>query len=150
MDPVPDPLLLWKSGSAGNRTRDLWICSQEFWPLEHKGGLCNVTMLINWYIPVLNLRFLQRWLERALCCDAIYAVDVHGLSKQPTSSIFMFEEQIKQTTSKKQRYFPVPWFACSGFERWIQYVPPKRQLTSIQHLFKCHFKIRWMLIYSCF
>jgi hypothetical protein len=30
--PVPDPLLLRKSGSSGNRTRDLWICSQE---LDH-------------------------------------------------------------------------------------------------------------------
>ena len=29
MDPVPDPLLLKKACSAGNRTRDLWICSQE-------------------------------------------------------------------------------------------------------------------------
>ena len=29
MDPVPDPLLLRKSGSAGNRTRDLCICSQN-------------------------------------------------------------------------------------------------------------------------
>jgi hypothetical protein len=29
VDPVPDPQLLRKSGSAGNRTRDLWICSQE-------------------------------------------------------------------------------------------------------------------------
>jgi hypothetical protein len=29
VDPVPDPLLLRKSGSAGNRTRDLWICSLE-------------------------------------------------------------------------------------------------------------------------
>jgi hypothetical protein len=27
--PVADPLLLKKFGSAGNRTRDLWICSQE-------------------------------------------------------------------------------------------------------------------------
>jgi hypothetical protein len=27
VDPVPDPLLLRKSGSAGNRTRNLWICS---------------------------------------------------------------------------------------------------------------------------
>jgi hypothetical protein len=26
---VPDPLLLRKSGSAGNRALDLWICSQE-------------------------------------------------------------------------------------------------------------------------
>jgi hypothetical protein len=29
---------LRKSGSAGNRTRDLWICSQELWPLDNKGG----------------------------------------------------------------------------------------------------------------
>jgi hypothetical protein len=34
-DPVPDTLLLRKSGSAGNGTRDLWICSQEFWSLDH-------------------------------------------------------------------------------------------------------------------
>jgi hypothetical protein len=37
--PVPDPLLLRKSGSAGNRTRNLWICSHELWPLDHIGGL---------------------------------------------------------------------------------------------------------------
>jgi hypothetical protein len=38
VDPVPGPLLLRKSGSAVNRTRDLWICSQELWPLDHRGG----------------------------------------------------------------------------------------------------------------
>jgi hypothetical protein len=38
VDPVPDPLFLRKSGSAGNRTRDLWISSQELWPLYHRGG----------------------------------------------------------------------------------------------------------------
>jgi hypothetical protein len=37
VDPIPDPILLRKSGSAGNRTRDLWICSQELWPLDHRG-----------------------------------------------------------------------------------------------------------------
>jgi hypothetical protein len=26
VDPVPDPLIFRRSGSAGNRTRDLWIC----------------------------------------------------------------------------------------------------------------------------
>jgi hypothetical protein len=36
VDPIPDPLLLRNAGSAGNRTRDLWICSQEFWPLDHR------------------------------------------------------------------------------------------------------------------
>ena len=38
MDPVPDPLLLRKSGSAGNRTRELCICSQKLWPLDHRGS----------------------------------------------------------------------------------------------------------------
>jgi hypothetical protein len=39
VDPVPDPLIFRKSGRAGNRTRDLWICSQKLWPLDHRGGL---------------------------------------------------------------------------------------------------------------
>jgi hypothetical protein len=38
VDPVPDPLLLRKLGRAGNRTRNLWICSQKLWPLDHRGG----------------------------------------------------------------------------------------------------------------
>ena len=38
MDPVPDPLLLRKSGSAGDRTRDLCICSHKLWPLDHRRG----------------------------------------------------------------------------------------------------------------
>jgi hypothetical protein len=37
-DPIPNPLLLRKSGRAGNRTRDLWISSQEVWPLVHRSG----------------------------------------------------------------------------------------------------------------
>jgi hypothetical protein len=41
VDPVSDPLLLRKSGSAKNRTWDLWICSQELWPLDHRGGLLS-------------------------------------------------------------------------------------------------------------
>jgi hypothetical protein len=44
MDPVPDPLLLRKSGRPENRTRGLWICSQELRPLDHRGGpIINVT-----------------------------------------------------------------------------------------------------------
>jgi hypothetical protein len=38
VDPIPDPLLLKKSGGAGNRTRDLWICSQALLALDHRGG----------------------------------------------------------------------------------------------------------------
>jgi hypothetical protein len=43
VDPVPDPLLLRKSDSAGNWTRDLWNCCQELWPLDHRGGLLSST-----------------------------------------------------------------------------------------------------------
>jgi hypothetical protein len=43
VNPVPDPLLLRKSGRAENRTRDLWICSQKLWPLDHRGGLFRYT-----------------------------------------------------------------------------------------------------------
>jgi hypothetical protein len=35
---VSEPLLLRKSDHAGNRTRNIWICSQEHWPLYHRGG----------------------------------------------------------------------------------------------------------------
>jgi hypothetical protein len=52
VDAVPDPLLLRKSGNAGNRTRDLWICSQELWPLDHRGGLlyCEAWIKIQLHI----------------------------------------------------------------------------------------------------
>jgi hypothetical protein len=68
VDPVPDPLLLTKSGSAGNRTRDLWICSQELWPLDHRGGVQLITTKINTVfaltagrIPLYQLSNPRRW-----------------------------------------------------------------------------------------
>jgi hypothetical protein len=45
MDPVPDPLLLKKSGSARNRTQDVWICSQELRPMGHIGGPAKCLLL---------------------------------------------------------------------------------------------------------
>jgi hypothetical protein len=36
VNPVPDPLLLTKPDSSENRTWDLWNCSQELWPLDHR------------------------------------------------------------------------------------------------------------------
>jgi hypothetical protein len=52
--PVSDPLLLRKSGSAGNRTRDLWTWRQELWPLGHIGGhhwYCSCWFLLPFYKP---------------------------------------------------------------------------------------------------
>jgi hypothetical protein len=41
VDPVPD-LLLFFLIAPGNRTRDLRICSQELWPLDHRGGQAEI------------------------------------------------------------------------------------------------------------
>jgi hypothetical protein len=49
VDPVPDPLLLRKSGCVGNRTRDLWISSQKLWPLDHRGGHDDHTFMPKYY-----------------------------------------------------------------------------------------------------
>jgi hypothetical protein len=38
VDHVPDPLLLTKSGTAGNRTRNPCICGQKLKPPDHTGG----------------------------------------------------------------------------------------------------------------
>jgi hypothetical protein len=42
------PLLLIRTGRAGNRSRDLWICSQKLWPLDHRGSLIIIITIIIW------------------------------------------------------------------------------------------------------
>jgi hypothetical protein len=46
--PCLDPLLLRKSGSAENRTWDLWICNQEVWPLDHRSSRGYRILDRNW------------------------------------------------------------------------------------------------------
>ena len=69
VNPVPDPLLLRKSGSAGNRTRDLCICIQKLWPLDHRGGQNKNKNQEN-----LALRFKSgEWvMEHVVTCVCIY------------------------------------------------------------------------------
>jgi hypothetical protein len=60
MDPVPGPVLLKKSGRAGKRTRDLWVCSQELWPLDHRGGaLWNIMLWLDALIAYSQTRMQQ-------------------------------------------------------------------------------------------
>jgi hypothetical protein len=51
VDPVPDPLLLRKCGRAGMQSRDLWICCQELWPLDHRGGPDEIIGFFKWPNP---------------------------------------------------------------------------------------------------
>jgi hypothetical protein len=54
VDPVPDTLLFFVV--PGNRTRDPCICSQELWPLDHRGGQENSTSWTKYYVFVLTVR----------------------------------------------------------------------------------------------
>ena len=78
VDPVPDPLLR-KSGSAGNRTRDLCICSQKLWPLDHRGGrwMSNVCLIValhwDWVSESNNFVFIPKpYLQESILCLRIF------------------------------------------------------------------------------
>jgi hypothetical protein len=47
MDLVADPLLLRKSGSSWNRTRDLCICHQELSPLDHRPSVVAANAVLS-------------------------------------------------------------------------------------------------------
>jgi hypothetical protein len=51
----------WKSGSAGNRTRDLWACSQELWPLDHSGGPSNLSSYLLFILVLSGEECKQRY-----------------------------------------------------------------------------------------
>jgi hypothetical protein len=53
VDPVSDPVVLRKSGSAGNRDRDLWVRSQKLWLLDHTGGL-HILIFMKKYVIIIN------------------------------------------------------------------------------------------------
>jgi len=66
--PVPDPLPLRKSGSAGNWTQDLCICSQKLWPLDHRGGLRGY-IIVSIFKAATWVMFCSktRWCKTAFC-----------------------------------------------------------------------------------
>jgi hypothetical protein len=72
VDPIPDQLLLRKSGSAGNLNWDLWICDQELWPLDHRD---DQRVNITWN----NFSYHFRWIDSTLY--HLFGLDkwLHGL-----------------------------------------------------------------------
>jgi hypothetical protein len=74
--------------SAGNWTRDLWICSQELWPLDHRGGqplmmtmtikmIMNNIVMLNKSVLTMNFKVkgLICWRRHAIVSNAV--VDSH-------------------------------------------------------------------------
>jgi hypothetical protein len=76
---VPDPLLLRKYGSAGNRTRNLWVCRQELWPLDHRSGRKDRHSCKHLKMVLVPKHVVQR--QRGKCC----ALD--GIWRNPTPHV---------------------------------------------------------------
>ena len=90
--PVPDPLPLRKSGSAGNRTRDLCICSQELWTLDHRGGpflyLCRLEIFCFDVMVMISIQKMHfpLWLVQ----EAPYFIPSDYVAKElPLTAIYM-------------------------------------------------------------
>jgi hypothetical protein len=60
---VPAPLLLRKYGSWESNP-NLWICSQELWPLDHRVGLGILSLILKVPSSTLDPRNWLFWLER--------------------------------------------------------------------------------------
>jgi hypothetical protein len=88
VDPVPDPLLLTKSGNAGNRTRNLWICSQELRPLDHRGGQINDYKSCNNLHIKTKLPWVDRYLGR---CGDNWATEDIDIGFAPAYSCIFYE-----------------------------------------------------------
>jgi hypothetical protein len=77
VDPVPDPLLLRKSGIAGNWTRDLWIFSQELW-LDHRGGHL-VYEDVNFRNTEIILQSMTSWIQVSTICRFASTFGIGGV-----------------------------------------------------------------------
>ena len=124
MDPVSDPLLLRKSGSAGDRTRDLSICSQKLWPLDYRGGPTNryVTKKI-YSIPFLaasNQVQARRPAHRMLGRSGLNVREQHNLDtrrpnlRQPSSRPKRFKEYRLEGAPNYQPARGAKLLACPG------------------------------------
>jgi hypothetical protein len=75
--PVPDPLRLRNSSSAGNRNWNLRICSQELWTLDHRGGM-RLNSFYSRYRFVMHCLYCvceSEWIKVCLCpCVCLHVV----------------------------------------------------------------------------
>jgi hypothetical protein len=71
VDPVPDPLLLRKCDSAGNRTRDVWVSSQKLARgLRATEFVCFVSIIViqtMLYLSNIYISSLSIWKQKILC-----------------------------------------------------------------------------------
>jgi hypothetical protein len=59
VDPLLDPLIFKTFGRVGTRTPDLWVCSQELWPLDHRSRRIYIHTYIYIYICLYRFRIYE-------------------------------------------------------------------------------------------
>jgi hypothetical protein len=85
VEPIPDPLLLRKTCSSWNRNRDIWVCSQKLWPLDHK-GVQGMTQIRKCWLSELPPCFsVERWNVLVNINCAQYTTDFVGGPEPPQS-----------------------------------------------------------------
>jgi hypothetical protein len=136
VDPVPDQLLLRKSGSAGNRTRDLWICSRELWPLDHRGGQWDqyqTKIAESFPVPFCPSCMKDGQLSGTPLCKNITAQFV---SLQDISKRYWSTAPVLSSWEACERSFPNSHWAetmasneCWGIEWWSVHRPHDTPLT---------------------
>jgi hypothetical protein len=84
VDTVPYPLLFRKSGSAGNRTRDVWVSSQELWALDHNSMTWKYYFETSVDFRRTTWRCIQECAATILTCLAI-CLPFYACNAQPIS-----------------------------------------------------------------
>jgi hypothetical protein len=117
VNPVPDPLLLIKSGSAWNQTRDLWICSQELWPLDHRGGQLWFILKIYAFFFSLNKRRQRYDLRRTHASSMPYRhLLLHDRIPIPLDAISFLEFKQLLENANVNMYTLIDHMCTSGIK----------------------------------
>jgi hypothetical protein len=142
MGPVPDPLLLRKSGSAGNRSQDLWVCSQKLWPQDHRGGR-NIKMQTGHTqnrIVILSVNMLGL----TECIN--FQVRVYNILSWRLSNI----AHVKKSTNSRLKHSP---FLATNRDTIIEWGGATWMKYDVQRCLATHFSWfrsfkKWHLIHS--
>jgi hypothetical protein len=111
VDSVPDPPRLRKFGSAGNRTRNLWISSQKLWALDHRGCQRSNTPEIkteHWYLKdtMLFAMFQIIAFNKFLITELYYEYPVKRCSSSIVLIIFS-QSNLTMGHDPTAQYFPL-------------------------------------------
>jgi hypothetical protein len=140
VDPVPDPLLLRKVGSNGNRTRNLRICSQELWSLDHTEAVNNSHFILHLHTSKFwKFIFCQKAFKFSCTVVFLFLIISRMDILFPVFSSYLFTTLFQFCSSPFQ--VPLPFASADS-------LPDLRRRVSKFHVLlldslKLHASVRW-------